>query len=587
MDRQALSSGKEVAYVRCWAKLLLVVLALGFLYWPGIKHHWQVTHDRYFVPFDAAQYIPAFFKFDRNDPIPTTYAKEYYLNAVCPLLYKGLGIVGAQVGDVRHFQIAMMYVAYALFIAVLGRTAWLLGGAVLSFAVVALTVTAWIFIGYGFIGAAPRMYGYPLISLILYSLICDRPKLLAITVVLGGLLYPIVATIGGLCLAGWMLLKPLSGQGRVSQWRLSRRLLTLGLAGSLTIAGLTPLMLGSKPYGRHVVEADIANYPEAGPDGNYRPYDQLPYKLFGHESIAYLLGPMFSHGDPIAPWLNIHTKLDQPRLLIVLGATAFMILLAIVRGMKAVIEKDQSGAGIRLIAFFVVCAVLHAVAWLAAPYLYIPTRYLMFSLPFLITLIFPWSLYVLLQRAPQLRSSSKLRKVIFLGIISIYLMAFGGRGNVDFARSVEKPVRSLFDAIAALPTDVVIAGWPVGELRNVEYLTRRNAFLTGDVHQVLHVKFMETMRRRMDAIFDAYFSTDAAPLYRLRREFGVTHLIVEARDFTDPAHAPEYFSPWRARIGPRLAEIKGKEYLMNESLQKKAAVFNQNGFILLDLAKLP
>jgi hypothetical protein len=152
---------------------------------------------------------------------------------------------------------------------------------------------------------------------------------------------------------------------------------------------------------------------------------------------------------------------------------------------------------------------------------------------------------------------------------------------------VEKSAQPLFDAIAALPKDVLITGWPVGQLRKVEYVTRRNVFFTGDVHQVLHVNFIEIMRKRMDALFEAYFSTEAAPLSRLRQEFGVTHLIVDARDFTDREHTPEYFSPWRARIKPRLAEIKGQEFLMNESLHEKAAIFNQNGFILIDLAKLP
>ena len=227
-------------------------------------------------------------------------------------------------------------------------------------------------------------------------------------------------------------------------------------------------------------------------------------------------------------------------------------------------------------------------AWLARPYLYLPSRYLIFSLPFLITLIFPWSLYILLERVPRFQSSSKLRHIAFLGIISIYLMAFGGKGNVEFSSSLlGKSSKPLFDSLAALPKDVTIAGWPGGAMQKVEYLTRRNAFLSKDIHQVLHLTFMKIMRQRMDAIFDAYFSTDAAPLYRLRQEFGVTHFLIETRDFTDPKHVPEYFAPWRARIGPRLAEIKGKEYLLNESLHNKASVFNQNGFILLDLAKLP
>jgi MFS family permease len=573
--------------MRGWMKLVLVILSLIVLYWPGIQYHWETAKDPYFVPYDASQYIPAFFKYDRTDPIPTTYAKEYYLNAVCPALYKWSTAVGAHLTDVRHFQLGMMYLAYAVFLGVLGRLAWVLGGPVLSFAVLALTISAWIFIGLGFIGGAPRMYAYPLITLVLYALILDRPYLLAATAVLGALLYPIVAMIGGSCLAGWLILKPFSAQGSVSHWPLWRRLTIVALAGSLTIAVAILLMLGSKPYDRRVVEADVAAYPEAGPDGNYRPYDSLPYKLFGVETFTYFVGPLYSHGDPMAGSLNIHKNLDPVNFLFALAVMGLIVVLVIQSGMKTILKNHRYG-GIRLIGFFVVCVMLHIIAWLAAPYLYMPTRFFMFSLPFLITFIFPWSLYSLLGQDPRLQQSPKLRQIAFLIIIGVYLVAFGGRGNVEFAEySVEKPARPLFDAIAALPRDAVIAGWPLGAIRKMEYVTRRNAFLTGDLHQVLHLTFMKVMRERMDANFEAYLSTDAAPLYRLRNEFGVTHLIVETRDFTDPKHMPEYFAPWTSRIGPRLAEIKGKELLLDASLHKRAAVFKQDGFVLLDLARLP
>jgi MFS family permease len=569
-------------------KLFLVVLSLGVLFWPGIQRHWETANDPYFVPFDAAHVIPPFFKFDRNDPIPTNYVKEYYLNALSPFLYKWSIAIGARFADVRHFQLAMLYLTYVVFIGILGRLGWLLGGAALSFAVMALTVTAWIFIGLGFLGATPRMYAYPVIALILYALIRDRPRLLVVTVIVSGMLYPIVATIGGLCLASWMLLKPLSAQGSVSHWRRSHRLATVALTGFLTLAGLLPMWLDSQPYGRRVNATDIALYPEAGPDGNYRAYDQLPYKFFGNEWMTYFVGPMYSHGDPIAPWVNVHKKLDSMTLLFVLALMGLIVLVVICAGIRAVLKEDSSGAAVRLIGFFAVCGVLHVIAWLGAPYLYIPTRFFMYSLPFLITLIFPWSLYILLGRVPRLRSSANLHALTFLGIITVYLMAFGGRGNVEFAASSEKQLfKPLADAITALPKDVLIAGWPAAEIRNVEYVTRRNVFFTAATHHVLHLTYMKIMRERMNAMFDAYLSVDAAPLVRLRQEFGVTHLLVDTRDFTEPAHAPEYFAPWRARIAPRLAEIKGKEYLMNGALQKKAAVFNQDGLILLDLAKLP
>ena len=569
-------------------KLVLVVLSLVALFWPGIQYHWEKAKDPYFAPYDAAQYIPAFFKFDAKEPIPTTYAKEYYLNAVCPVLYKWSLRFGAQFSDVRHFQLGMMYLSYLVFLGFLGRMAWMLGGAALSFAVVALTISAWIFIGLGFIGGTPRMYGYPLISMILLSLVLDRPNLLAGTVVFGALLYPIIAVIGGLSLACWMLLRPLRIRGLVAQWGLPRRLATVALTAVLSLAALTPLLRGSEPYGRRIVDSDIATYPEAGPDGNYRPYDQLPYKLFGYEFASYLIGPLYSHGDPIVPWLNAHQKLDRMTLLFVLALTGIAVLFVVVRGMRSGLMGDVSGAGCRLMNFFAVCGLLHIVAWLASPYLYIPTRYFMFSLPFVVTLLFPWSLYTLLAKVPRLRTSWHLRNLAFLGIIAVYLVVFGGRGNVEFVDAiVEQPARPLFDAIAALPKDAVIAGWPVGEIRKVEYVTRRNVFLTGDLHQVLHLNYLKAMRERMDALFDAYLSVDVAPLDRLRQEFGVTHLIVETRDFTDPKRAPEYFAPWRSRIQPRLKEIKGKEYLMNGTLHERAAVFNQNGLLLLDLAKLP
>lgn len=573
--------------MKAGAKLALVVITLGLLYWPGIQHHWETAQDRYFAPFDAAQYIPAFFKFDPNDPIPTTYAKEYYLNAVCPLLYKWSIIAGAQFFDVRGFQLGMMYLAYAVFLGTMGRLGWLLGGATLSFAVIALTFTAWIFFGLGFIGGAPRMYAYPLMALILFALIRDRPYLLALAVILGGLLYPIVALIGGCCLAGWLLVSPLCRHGRVSRWRLSRRLALVALTGFLTSAALAPLVLGASSYGRRVVEADISKYPEAGPDGNYRSYDQLPYKLVGSEWTIYFAGPMYSHGDPIVQQLNIHQNFTGTNLLLFFAITGLIALTVILCGMRLII-KDSVGMAMRLIGFFVVCGILHIVAWLAAPYLYIPTRYFMFSLPFLLTFIFPWSLSLLLRRAPQLQSSPRISIAIFLGIISVYLIAFGGRGNVDFSNAVvEKPVRPLFDAIAALPKNSLIAGWPLGPLRKLEYVTRRNVFLSGDLHQVLHLNFMQAMRERMDAMFDAYLSADEAPLRRLRQDFGVTHLIVETRDFTDPIHAPEYFAPWRSRIHPRLAEIKDKEYLLKGTIHRQAAIFDHDGLILLDLAKLP
>jgi len=570
------------------AKLTLVLLSLVVLFWPGIQHHWEVARDPYFVPFDAKQYIPAFFKFDPNDPIPTTYLKEYFLNAVCPPLYKASLILGARFADVRHFQLAMMYLTYGFFVGVMGRLGWLLGGAVLSFAVMAFTITAWIFVGLGFIGGAPRMYGYPLMAVVLYALVRDHPRALGLTAVLGALLYPIISVFAGFCLVGWLFLPLYAKDGIVSSWSLRQRLATLVLVGALSVTALVPLFRGSEAYGRRIVAADVVNYPESGADGNYRAYDQLPYQVFGKEWLSFYLGPLYSHGDPIISALNIHHNTAGENSLYVLIGTGIIFMLVIFAGIRLLL-KDISGMGYRLIGFFAVAIVLHVLAWMGAPYFYIPTRYFMFSLPFLITLVLPWSVYLLVHRTFEQTFSHRLRNTAFLSFVALYLAAFGGRGNVDFASAttVEKPLRPLFDKIATLPKDALIAGWPYGIIQNVEYISRRNVFLAADLHQTLHLNFTRVLRERMNAVFDAYLGTDAAPLNRLRREFGVTHILVDSRHFTDPKHAPEYFAPWRDAIKPRLDQIKNRAYLMRRSLHEEAALFNQNGLILLDLTKVP
>ena len=576
-------------HIPAWGKLVLILFSLGFLFGPGIQHHWQIARDPYFVPFDAVLYIPAFFKFDPSDPIPTTLLKEYHLDTMSPPLYKASLALGARFADVRHFQLAMMYLAYAVFVAILGRLGWLLGGAILSFAVMAFTVTAWIYIGLGFIGGAARMYAFPLMAVILYALLRDRPKLLGLTTILGALLYPIVAIVAGLCLTGWLLLSLYAKHGVVAHWPLRSRLVTLGLTGLITLGCLVPLFLGGHTYGRRIVAADIPDYPEAGSDGNYRPYDQQPYRLLSNEIFSYYLGPMYSHGDAILPLLSAHKNLTGGSLLATLAAVGLVVLVVVMAGLRGLLHSSDRPAALRLIGLFIVCAALHVISWLAAPFLYVPTRYFMFSLPLIVTFIFPWSLYLLVNRYSRLADSAKLRDFTFLAIVGVYLIAFGGRGNVDFEKGsmVAKSSQPLFEAIAALPKNSLIAGWPYGEIKNIEYVTRRNAFLTAQLHQVLHLGYVEAMRTRMDALFDAYFSVDAAPLLRLRDQFGVTHLLIESHHFTDPKRPPEYFSPWRSRIGPRLEATRDNAYLMSAALQQKAAVFNRNGLILLDLARLP
>ena len=263
-----------------------------------------------------------------------------------------------------------------------------------------------------------------------------------------------------------------------------------------------------------------------------------------------------------------------------------LLLVVIVSGLRSILKSDCRDGGIRVIGFFAICGALHVIAWIAdAIHVYTGSLFHVFlavshhSYFSLVALYAPEINYRLACLFEARRGISSSHRIVSADVWRT--------GQRRFLRAgFDQPERRLFDAIASLPKNAVVAGWPVGQLRKVEYVTRRNVFLTGDLHQVLHLTFLEVMRKRMDAVFDAYLSTGPAPVLRLRDEFGVTHLVVETRDFTDANHPPEYFAPWRTRIPPRLGEIKGKEYLLDKALHEKTALFNEDGLLLLELAKL-
>ena len=77
------------------------------------------------------------------------------------------------------------------------------------------------------------------------------------------------------------------------------------------------------------------------------------------------------------------------------------------RGVRAMLKEDSVAPWFGSSASSP-CLVLHVIAWLGAPYLYIPTRSSCTSLPFLITLIFTLVALLFLDRVTRLRSSAKL-----------------------------------------------------------------------------------------------------------------------------------------------------------------------------------
>ena len=338
-------------------------------------------------------------------------------------------------------------------------------------------------------------------------------------------------------------------------------------------------------YGRRVVAEDVAAYPEAGSTGRYRlPGDAEPYPwLSFHQLPGYFMLALAGNGTPPVSVLNIREY--RPAGLVVLFIVSLGALFVIVRGFAALVR--QRPGSVRLLLPFAAAFLLNVMAQILAPYLYIPGRYLVYTLPLGAVFLFPLALYGL----SAVRKRPYAHAIIWGPVAAIFLL-WGGRGDAHNTWTVVVPTaeRSFYETVGKLPQDVLIAGWPQSReehgisLDNIAFLSRRNILLSHETHQALHLHYTQEMRRRMDAVMAAYFATEVTPLLRLREDYGVTHFLVDISHFPD--NPPVYFAPWDARIETARAKAGDQAFLANTALFDNAVVIRHGSVVLLDLARL-
>ncbi len=191
---------------------------------------------------------------------------------------------------------------------------------------------------------------------------------------------------------------------------------------------------------------------------------------------------------------------------------------------------------------------LYFVAGQAFPYLYFPERYLGYPLPVALAVLLPAGTRALIEEAARAIGGSWLPAHMrgWLGAAGVLILAavVGGRSTGVEGLSVRvDPEEPVYTAIAGLPGDALIAGWPRGIIDNVPYLLRRRVLVSFETHQPQYAGYVLSMRRRAQAVFAAYFATTLEPILELRDRHGVTHLLIDHRALERP---PRYFAPFDA-----------------------------------------
>jgi hypothetical protein len=186
---------------------------------------------------------------------------------------------------------------------------------------------------------------------------------------------------------------------------------------------------------------------------------------------------------------------------------------------------------------------------------------------------------------PNLRA---LRLDIWRGMAAVLaIAALAGRGTSWTGIEVHVPTqeRPIYRAIAQLPRDALIAGWPAGPMENIPYLSARRVLTDFQLEMPFHTRFTLDTRRRLDALFEAYFATGPRPIQRLCSEFHVTHLLVDPRHFAQPR--PDYYEPYGRKLAQLFRAAEPCPWLLQGNSATNATTRFATGQSLIELALVP
>jgi hypothetical protein len=569
--------------LKAWWPWVLVLGALGFVYGPTLAAHIIRSLDPHILNDDARQQIYPFFRYADSSLFPNDYIGDYYLDCL-PLGFRALYTLSAPLIDPAVSNKIVMYLMLLVTVAGLGAAANRLGGKVAAWGAMSLALGASLYLD-RMGGGLPRAFGFPILAWALAAFSYGRTKWLAALVWLGACFYPVAGVVVGLATAFFLLLLPASDRGDACEWDLRRRLRFLTIVAGVAIVLLLPTIVTSSKYAPVIATDDLAEYPEAGPGGRYAPDSRAPYGSFVDNASAAIVRGFVGTGrpwvEPVFEWVNADESQES-------GSNRHQVVLTVVAAFTVLgwlFFVASSGAARRVLMFGLAAFMGYTIARLVPPYLYLPTRYADYPMPLLAVLMASTSVAGFFSMRDKLGAGTKsgLRTGVTLVFCLLVFAAIGGRGSSQAGLNVEVRNAPIYEAIAELPVDAVIAGWPFTAIENVPYVARRAVLLTFETHQAFHQQYANVMRERMRALIDAVLATSNDPLVRLRDEYGVTHMLV----YLPHLHGGRlsYFTPFDRWIEQARRESAGKPLFLR-NLVDDHAIYHHGDYAIVDLREL-
>jgi preprotein translocase subunit SecE len=511
--------------------LSLVVVAALTVYCAG---HWASLTNRYVINDDVRQQL--FWMQQWQDPelfrgdLLAEYSRNYVPWGVRLIYYAGAPLMDPV--QLSKVVTGILYVITAVLLFGLGRylrddlTGLLLVG-------MFLVSTNFLF---RISGGLSRAFAFPLLATYILCLAQRRLAAASFTILLQSLLNPYIML---LCLVThclyqarryavplWHHMRGISlnhGDPRSSTTSLSRLFrVNLPVVAAVAVMALNYVVFADPSFGSLVSWTDMGDkieYTEAGRypilpvpslvDELKRPYwFMLPFRELG----IFPYGLAFSFFVGAISLYSLVVWIRRPEVVQVSRLWVFVYLLA-------------------------ASVILYAVAYVLLMKLFLPRRYLEYSLAVFYAALFAIGLRVLVEMVVK-----KKTVVLLLLTVSVVVgvVRFQHVGIYDYSASAP-----LCRFLAGVPKDSVVAG-PPDLMDNIMTFAHRRVFVSFELSHTWYKRYWKTIKKRTFDLLRAYYAADPAEISRFAQDNHVDYLVVREKDFPpgDTRKGSIHFEPF-------------------------------------------
>lgn len=397
-------------------------------------------------------------------------------------------------------------------------------------------------------GGLPRAFLYPLFFTLLWTIQTRRWFLVSLTLWLSALIYPPVLILG----LGMLIFETIRTPRNNLDFLPKLRCLAISVCGTLA---LTAWRLLSSPdtsqFGALINAGTAERMRDFYPGGRVVLYT-LPYLTGSYASGTFAL--------PIKFLTAILQRLPHPYILI---PTLIFCLLIWLYG--KFLKKKLGPLEIPPLIWNVlpVSGLLYILAWLLLFYLYVPERYLEYTLLLIPSFFLGGLVYTLQKNYPRFKHG------IAAGFIFLTLIGTGFFWRDDLM-DIPEPEKNLYRYLKKLPESVMLVA-PPGLASNIPVYAARSVLLSNEAYVPFHQAYFQEMKSRLKDWLSAYYALDRAPLLLMINKYHIDYVILQTKDF-QPKRFTEFEQRYYHAFDPRFFSALKHEPVSRYYLMKSPEI---------------